>query len=251
MKRRSFLKFLTAALLLPRPTWALGEEDYFRVAVLKYPESSFSTRSKAISRLLYEVEKQTSIRVDSKPLEISATDKELFLHPFLIWMGESGFEPFSDEAVLQLRRYVQAGGFIFVDSAEGVLDGPFMRSVKRELERILPQKKLTRLPSDHVVYKAFFLIDKPVGRLAIEDHLLGVFETDRVSVLVSNNDVVGAWARDNFGNWLYPVSPGGERQRTMAMRLGINLVMYALCINYKADQVHVPFILKRRRWRVD
>ena len=44
---------------------------------------------------------------------------------------------------------------------------------------------------------------------------------------------------------------GGERQREMAFRLGINLAMYALCLDYKADQVHVPFILKKRRWKVE
>jgi len=59
----------------------------------------------------------------------------------------------------------------------------------------------------------------------------------------------GAWARDNFGAWEHEVIPGGESQREMAFRLGINLAMYALCLDYKTDQVHVPFILRRRQWQ--
>jgi len=70
-------------------------------------------------------------------------------------------------------------------------------------------------------------------------------------VVYTQNDVEGAWARDNFGNYLYDVTPGGEHQRDLSFRFGINCIMYALCINYKADQVHVPFILKRRQWKVD
>ena len=57
--------------------------------------------------------------------------------------------------------------------------------------------------------------------------------------------------RDNYGTWEHECYPGGERQRELAFRLGVNLVMYALCLDYKTDQVHVPFIMKRRRWKPD
>ena len=61
----------------------------------------------------------------------------------------------------------------------------------------------------------------------------------------------GAWARDDFGNYDFPCEPGGEKQRELAFRMGVNFVMYALCLDYKSDQVHVPFIMKRRRWKPD
>ena len=47
------------------------------------------------------------------------------------------------------------------------------------------------------------------------------------------------------GQPLFPVVPGGERQREMAYRFGVNVVMYALIGNYKSDQVHLRFILER------
>ena len=65
------------------------------------------------------------------------------------------------------------------------------------------------------------------------------------SVIVGGNDWAGAWAVDDSGQPLYPVVPGGEEQREMALRFGINLVMYVLTGNYKSDQVHVPAILER------
>jgi hypothetical protein len=78
-----------------------------------------------------------------------------------------------------------------------------------------------------------------------------MFGEDRALVLLGVNDMLGAWSRDNFGNYDYDVFPGGDRQREMSLRLGLNIVMYALCLDYKEDQVHVPFILKRRKWRVE
>ena len=102
-----------------------------------------------------------------------------------------------------------------------------------------------------MLYKSFYLIPTPYGRIATSKHMEAIFEKDRLSVILSTNDLLGAWAKDNFGKWLFDVSPGGDTQREMAFRLGVNLLMYALCINYKSDQVHIPFILKRRKWRVD
>ena len=65
------------------------------------------------------------------------------------------------------------------------------------------------------------------------------------SVIIGANEWVGAWAEDDSGEPLYPVVPGGETQREMARRFGVNLVMYALTGNYKTDQVHVPALLER------
>ena len=65
------------------------------------------------------------------------------------------------------------------------------------------------------------------------------------SVIIGAHEWVGAWAEDEFGEALYPVVPGGEAQREMARRFGVNLVMYALTGNYKTDQVHVPALLER------
>ncbi len=257
MNRRQFFKSSAALAALgvlstlPIELFAMGDQDRFAIAQFKYDSPSWNPRPDAIRRLLLEVEKRTSVEVRPDVPAVSANSSELFVHPFLIWSGDRGFDPLPQSTVDQLRAFVQAGGFLFIDSAEGVVDGPFATSIEREIKRIFPNRKLTKVPRDHVVYKSFYLIERPVGRIATAPDTLGIFEEDRLSVIVNHNDLLGALARDNFGAWDSPVTPGGERQREMAHRFGINLVLYALTVNYKADQVHIPFILKRRRWRVD
>ena len=247
MDRRRFLQTAAAGvatLAFGDVVWAMGPTDAFAVAQLEY-DGNWNPRPSALRRLLLEVEKRSSILVSNKAPAVRAGTPDLFEHPFIVLAGDRSFDPFREEEILQLRQYLQAGGFMLVDSAEGVQDGPFMQSVRRELDRIFPSTKLGTVPKDHVLYKSFYLIDRPVGRVLVSDTNQGIFD------VVSHNDLLGAWARDNFGNWEYECTPGGERQREFALRMGINLVMYALCINYKADQVHVPFILRRRKWKVE
>jgi hypothetical protein len=69
---------------------------------------------------------------------------------------------------------------------------------------------------------------------------------DRIAVVYSRHDLGGAFQRDKLGAWSHAVVPGGAAQRELAIRLGVNLVLYALCTDYKDDQVHAPFIMRRR-----
>ncbi|MEE8247487.1 MAG: DUF4159 domain-containing protein, partial [Alphaproteobacteria bacterium] len=108
---------------------------------------------------------------------------------------------------------------------------------------------LIPVPQDHVLTKAFYLLQTFPGRWAggevwVERHSGGV--NDGVSsIVIGGNDWASAWAMDDEGRPLAAVVPGGSRQRETAIRFGINLVMYTLTGNYKADQVHVPAILER------
>ena len=77
--------------------------------------------------------------------------------------------------------------------------------------------------------------------------LLAIEHEGRAAVLYSANDILGACERDVFGRWAKPVAPGGTRQRELAQRLGVNIVLYALTLDYKQDLVHLPLILERRR----
>jgi len=255
MLRRDFLKsasLLAAGLsLTPGELWAIGPGSRFDIALLKY-EGAFNPRPNGIRKMLQEVEKRTSISVSASPVPVSPSNREeLFAHPLLFWVGESDFPPLPQPAIDNLGVYLRTGGTLVIDSTAGKLDSPFEAAARRELRRILPNERLQTIPRSHVLYKSFYLIPDPVGRVAVSKTMDGIFGEERALVLLSRNDLLGAWSRDNLGRYEYDVFPGGERQREMAMRLGINVVMYCLCINYKEDQVHVPFILKRRKWRVD
>jgi hypothetical protein len=130
---------------------------------------------------------------------------------------------------------------------------PGTETLRRLLGRLdLPP--LEPVPPDHVLTKSFYLMHRFPGRWdggqvwveASAAAEAGNLANDGVStIVVGSNDYAAAWARDPDGRPLYPVTPGGERQREMAERFGVNLVIYALTGNYKSDQVHVPALLER------
>lgn len=117
---------------------------------------------------------------------------------------------------------------------------------------------LTPVPADHVITKAFYLLQEFPGRF--EGAPLWVEQVERdpdapprpasnadgvSAVLITSSDLAGAWAVTADGQPMFPVSSGNEGQREMAYRVGINIVMYTLTGNYKADQVHIPALLER------
>jgi hypothetical protein len=109
--------------------------------------------------------------------------------------------------------------------------------------------QLTPVPADHVLTKSFYLLQDFPGRWAdgrVWIEVSGENVNDGVArIIVGSNDWASAWAIDQSGQPMFPVVPGGERQREMALRFGVNLLMYTLTGNYKTDQVHVPAILER------
>ncbi|HEY4056585.1 MAG TPA: DUF4159 domain-containing protein [Kofleriaceae bacterium] len=241
-----------ASALLPRRAEAIGPASKFRFGQLSLGAGT-NPRPDALKRLSWELEKRTSIEPSSETSIVTPTSDTLYETPFLYLAGERELEMPSMAGIEALRRFLTFGGFLLVDSAEGTTDGAFDGSVRKLLDQVLPasgsQKGLEIVPADHVVYRSFYLLDKPLGRLAIAPAMEGIVRDDRLVVAYVANDMGGAWTRDDFGNYALQCTPGGERQRELSFRMGVNLVMYALCLDYKSDQVHVPFIMKRRRWK--
>jgi hypothetical protein len=256
MQRRGFLAgglASAAALALSRRAEAIGPSSKFRFGSLSLGARYGSPRPTALRRLGWEIQKRTSIQVELDPAVVTPTSDKLHETPFLYLAGDRELELPGYAGIEALRRFLTFGGFLLVDSAEGSTDGAFDGSVRKLMSAIFPSpaKGLEVVPSDHVVYKSFYLLDRPLGRLAIAPAMEAVIRDGRIVAAYVANDLGGAWARDDFGNHDFPCEPGGERQRELAYRMGVNLVMYALCLDYKADQVHVPFIMKRRRWKPD
>ncbi|MEM1415597.1 MAG: DUF4159 domain-containing protein [Myxococcota bacterium] len=203
-------------------------------------------RPSARRRLAWEVRKRTSIETRLRPGRARLDDPSIFETPLLYLAGDRAFEPLSEAEVVGLRRFVEFGGFVLVDDASGGSAEGFDASVRRLVGRAFPDERLAPLPRDHTVFRSFFLLERPVGRVRGGRDVEGVLRGNRVGLVYSRHDLGGAWARDNLGTWQHTVTPGGERQRELAIRLGVNLVMYALCLDYKDDQVHAPFIMRRR-----
>lgn len=256
LTRRGLLRAAIAGVVLARArgAFALGPSSKFRFGQLQLGNgTSWNPRPTALKRMAWELEKRTSIEPELEPAIVTLASDTLHETPLLYLAGERGFDLPSTTAIEALRRFLTFGGFLLVDGAEGSTDGAFDASVRRLLAAVFPPpaKSLEVVSADHVIYKSFYLLDHPVGRLAIAPAMEGVFHDGRMVCAYVANDLGGAWARDDFGNYDFPCEPGGEKQRELAFRLGVNIVMYALCLDYKSDQVHVPFIMNRRRWRPD
>jgi len=243
-----------AGLALPGRARAIGPGSKFRFGQLQLGSgSSWNPRPTALRRLGWEIEKRTSIDVELEPMVVTPTSEALHQVPFLYLAGDRELPLPGPAAIEALRRFLTFGGFLLIDSAEGATDGAFDVSIRKLIAAIFPSpaKGLEVVPADHVVYKSFYLLDKPLGRLALAPATEAVIRDGRIVAAYVANDLGGAWARDDLGNYDFTCEPGGERQRELAFRMGVNLVMYAICLDYKADQVHVPFIMKRRRWKPD
>lgn len=232
------------AAVAPRAAWAIGEATQLDVRRVLYA-GNHAPRPTAPQRLAWEIRKRTSIETRLRPSEARLDDPSIFETPFLYWAGDRRFDPLSDAEIAGLRRFVEFGGHVLIDDASPEGAG-FDESIRRELARAFPTAPLTRLAPTHTVYRSFYLLERPRGRIEGPDHLLTIERAGRAAVIYSRHDLGGAWARDNLGTWEHEVTPGGEAQREMAIRLGVNLVMYSLCLDYKDDQVHAPFIMRRR-----
>jgi hypothetical protein len=233
-----------------RKAAAIGAADQFRFGQLVL-RSGQGARPSALRRMAWEVDKRTSIAVDLAPRTVSLKDPKLHETPFLYLGGDREFPIPSESEIEALRRFLTFGGFLLIDSSEGATGGAFDGSVRQLVETLYPSPAagLEIVAKDHVVFRSFYRIERPLGRLAISPTMEAVIRDGRLVIAYIQNDLGGAWARDDLGNFELACEPGGERQREMSFRLGINLVMYALCLDYKSDQVHVEYLMRKRRFR--
>jgi hypothetical protein len=189
-------------------------------------------------------------------MAVDPEQDELAFFPLLYWAISPSQPDLSDAARVKLNMFLRNGGTILFDTrdrqfgAGSALAGGGPGSQRlRQLVDGLDVPALAPVPPEHVLTKAFYLLQDFPGRYSGGDVWVEAQEgrhNDGVSsVIIGAADWAGAWAVDESGRPRNAVVPGGERQREMAYRFGVNLVMYALTGNYKADQVHVPAILER------
>ena len=245
LRRRTLLGAL-ASLTLSRRALAFGDGARFIPAVAQHG-GKWDARLTGLRRLSWELQRRTSVEVVPDARAIPLASSKLFEYPFLYLGGDGDFPALKPEEVENLRRYLTFGGFVLADANDGSDGNGFDSAFRRELARVLPQSPLLPLPGSHVVYKTFFLLESSPGRLLNKPNLLAASISKRAAVIYSQNDLAGAWNRDEGGDYEFEVSPGGESQRELAFRLGINLCMYALCLDYKDDAVHLPLIMNKRR----
>ncbi len=198
------------------------------------------------------------------PAGVDPARDDLTLYPIIYWPMVAGREPPGDAAIRRVDAFMKNGGTVVFDTRDAgtSLGGNSVSAETRLLRRILAGiavPDLEPVPADHVVTKAFYLIENFPGRYAegktyiealprgeLPDAERPARAGDGVSpVIITSNDLAAAWAVGTRGEPLYPLVQQMQRQREMSLRAGVNIVMYALTGNYKADQVHVPALLER------
>jgi len=183
----------------------------------------------------------------------SVSTETLIPYPLIYWRVTATQSPPPARALSALNTYLQRGGMVVFDAPEqvGAAGGGDAGVVRQHLEAILRGldiPPMVALDDEHVLNRSFYLMHGLPGRYADGEVLVerNSAANDGVSsVVIGGNDWASAWAKDGRGLPMFAAVPGGEGQREMAFRAGVNLVMYALTGNYKTDQVHVPAIMQR------
>ncbi|NBN76865.1 DUF4159 domain-containing protein [Microvirga tunisiensis] len=198
------------------------------------------------------------------PIGVDISRDELAFFALLYWPVDAAATKPDARTMARIDGFMRNGGTILFDtrdhitaSATGFSGTPATLKLREILDG-LDVPALEPVPADHVLTKAFFLLDSFPGRYATSPLWVEASEaspegTDRpvragdgVSpIMITGNDFAAAWATDQSGNPLYPTVPDDPDQREYAYRSGVNIVMYSLTGNYKADQVHVPALLER------
>jgi Domain of unknown function (DUF4159)/Aerotolerance regulator N-terminal len=202
------------------------------------------------------------------PIGLDPARDELAFFPLIYWAVVPGQPKPSKTALERIDTYMKRGGTVLFDTRDAIDSTPGTASENaapgmvalRSILSSLDVPELEPVPRDHVLTKTFFLLRDFPGRFTSGQLWVEALpaendeeESNRParagdgvsSIMITSNDLAGAWAMRPDGQPMLPLVPGEPRQREFAFRAGVNIVMYALTGNYKADQVHIPALLER------
>jgi hypothetical protein len=267
--------FLAAMLGSPRSALAQGNDEQAlkstletRLAYVVTGNAEIDAISKAgLQGLTLFLAQRTALEA-GEPMGLDPARDELAFYPLIYWPIAPNAPKPSREALEHIDAYMKQGGTVLFDTrdaieappgAGGASLGPGMQALRAILSSLdIPE--LEPVPREHVLTKTFYLLKDFPGRFnsgqlwvealpATEDEDASSRPAragDGVSsILITSNDLAGAWAMRPDGQAMLPLISAEPRQREFAFRAGVNIVMYTLTGNYKADQVHVPALLER------
>ena len=200
-----------------------------------------------------------------EPMGVDPSRDELAFFPIVYWPVLPNAAKPSPDTLTRMDSYMKRGGTILFDTRDAIegMPGESGRTpamvALRTILSSLDIPEIEPVPRDHVLTKTFFLLRDFPGRYTEgqlwvealpEDDDEGQSRPVRAgdgvsSIMITSNDLAGAWAMRPDGQPMLPLVGGDPRQREFAFRAGVNIVMYVLTGNYKADQVHIPALLER------
>lgn len=277
-QRRAALMFLlggaAALLLLGSSVHAQDASDKVKVtsqtrlAYIVTGDSEVDEITKAgLSSLTLFLAQRTALEA-GEPIGINPARDELSLYPLIYWPVTANATPPARETLARVEAYMKQGGTVLFDTRDAIealpgsnaeAQSPALQSLRGILAS-LDVPELEPVPREHVLTKTFYLLSEFPGRFnsgrlwvealpradADEDGERPARGGDGVSsIIITSNDLAGAWATRPDGRPMLPLTPDEPRQREFAFRAGVNIVMYTLTGNYKADQVHAPALIER------
>ncbi|WP_426443128.1 DUF4159 domain-containing protein [Bradyrhizobium genosp. P] len=279
LRRRAAPAVLAFAFMLaaiaPSPTRAESSDDFAikatsqtRLAYVVTGNADVDSIVKAgLSGLTLFLAQRTALEAGD-PVGVDPARDELAFFPLIYWPIVPGAPKPPQDAINKIDAYMKQGGTVLFDTRDaleaspgdnGAAQTPGMQTL-RELLATLDVPELEPVPRDHVLTKTFYLLHDFPGRFNAGQTWVEALpreddeETaqhparggDGVSpLIITSNDLAGAWAIRPDGQPMLPLTPGEPRQREFAFRAGVNIVMYTLTGNYKADQVHAPALIER------
>jgi hypothetical protein len=248
--RRAFVSALAFGTLFgPRNGSAMGQSGAFSARRLTTSKQrQVLDRDSGLSRWGWELVRRTSAPAKLEPTLVAADSSSLLDEPFVIWCGKEDPGPVTSAERHGLESFLRLGGILVVDDAAPE-HGQFGLAARRELRRIVAESPPVVVEPSNVIYKSFYLVKRPVGRLLGPDRAEAIVRGRLAQVLFLSCDLLGALATRPDGSFLYDIESHSPRQREQAIRFAVNLAMYVLCSDYKDDQVHAEWLMRRRaRW---
>ncbi len=234
-----------------------------RLAYVLTGENDVDRRSREGMSGLTRILTQRTAFEPGEPFAVDPMRDELAFYPLIYWPLPAAPMAVSDDLIARIDAYMNNGGTILFDTRDEA-DTFVSASISpqtanlRRLLGALDIPPLEPVPDDHVLTKSFYLLDSFPGRFAsgplwveaLPDDTAGVERPARggdgvTPIMITGNDFASAWALSAEGRPLYPTSPPDRVQREFAFRTGVNIGMYVMTGNYKADQVHIPALLER------
>jgi hypothetical protein len=280
LRRRAAPAALVFAILLaasaaPSPLRAAGNDDFAIKAVSQTRLAYVVTGNADVDSIVRAgmagltlfLAQRTALEAGD-PVGIDPAQDELAFFPLIYWPVMPGAPKPPQDAINRIDAYMKQGGTVVFDTRDAIeappgdnggQQTPGMQSL-REILSSLDVPELEPVPREHVLTKTFYLLRDFPGRftsgqtwvetLPREDDDEAASRParggDGVSpIIITSNDLAGAWAIRPDGQPMLPLTPGEARQREFAFRAGVNIVMYTLTGNYKADQVHAPALIER------
>jgi hypothetical protein len=271
----AFAFLLSAMAAAPSPSRADDKDDYAikavsqtRLAYVVTGNADVDSIVKAgMSGLTLFLAQRTALEAGD-PVGVDPAHDELAFFPLIYWPIVPGAPKPPQDAINRIDAYMKQGGTVLFDTRDaieappgegGASQTPGMQALRNILSS-LDVPELEPVPRDHVLTKTFYLLRDFPGRFDSGQTWVEALpreEEDEATarparggdgvspIIITSNDLAGAWAIRPDGQPMLPLTQGEPRQREFAFRAGVNIVMYTLTGNYKADQVHAPALIER------